>query len=181
MVKRILTLVLFFYGQLLFAQPKTAGGTKEDYSKPGSAMPPFIITTQDAVQQADANTQYVTHLLTDKDVKNDGNLFVMLFNPTCEHCEDQTTMLEKNMAMFKKTNIVLVCAKSDKRYLNNFLLLTHIRDYPRINVGMDSTDYGLKTFLYSQMPQMNIYDHNRKLLKIFSGTVPIDSLKMYIE
>ena len=181
MLTRILILLLICGSQATVARQNAVTETPTPYNSPGSPMPPFLINMQEPLQVVDASTKFTAKPLTDKNVKNDANLFVMLFNPTCDHCEDQTMMMEQNIGLFKKSNIVLICSKTNKQFLNNFLLITHKKDYPKINVGMDSTDFVQKTLLYSQMPQLNIYDHNRKLIKIFSGATPIDSFKMYIE
>jgi hypothetical protein len=54
-------------------------------------------------------------------------------------------------------------------------------EYPIMYVGTDSGDFLNNVFLYSQLPQINIYDKKRKLLKTFTGEVAIDSLKKYIQ
>ncbi len=195
MAKHLFTLLFLLTGGTLLAQTNQlpqpsmytppaqnmVTETKTDYNAIGAPMPPFIAIMQETVAQPDANTRYNYTLLTDKQVKNKANLFVMLFSPVCEHCEDQSMLIEKNFDLFKKSKIVLMCGKQYRQYLNNFLLITHKKDYPQMNVGVDSTDFMKKTMLYTQLPQINIYDHDRKLLKIYSGGVPIDSLKQYIE
>src|SRR5262245_61559673 len=47
---------------------------------------------------------------TNKDVANKANLFVIMFNPLCEHCQEVTRMLEQNTKLFKKSNIILMAA-----------------------------------------------------------------------
>ena len=198
MQKRLLAVVLLLVCQTVIAQtlapspPPLMGGPppmerqpiamhETEFTKTGSAMPPFLVIKQDVMPSGSPTTNLTTHLLSDKDVRNNANLFVMLFSPVCDHCENQAIMLGENLKLFKKSKIVLMCGKPYRQYLNNYLLITHNKEHPAINVGVDSTDFIQKTLFIDQMPQMNIYDHNRKLLKIFSGQVTIDSLKQYIE
>ena len=139
-----------------------------DFKALGAPLPPIRIVTHD------------TTVYTNEDFEGESSLLVMLFNPTCEHCHEVTHTIEKNMDMFKKTKILLVAAPSMLGYLQFFQNVTKYRSYPKIVLGVDSAGYIDKTFLYQSLPQINIYDKERKLEKIFNGEVPIDSLKPYI-
>ena len=105
----------------------------------------------------------------------------MMFNPTCSHCEDETALLEKNIFMFKNTNLVLMANPGMKQYMPDFVNRLHITEYPSIHVGIDSADFINKVYLYQTLPQINIYDRDRKLIKTFNGGVSVDSLKKYAE
>ena len=115
------------------------------------------------------------------DLSKNGNLFVMMFNPTCSHCEEETSILEKNIALFKKSELVLVANPSMKQYIPNFTKTYHTDQYPCMYVGTDSSGFIDNVFLYQSLPQINIYNTERKLIKTYTGDVPIDSLKKYIQ
>jgi protein-disulfide isomerase len=119
--------------------------------------------------------------LTEKDVDNGANLFVMLFNPTCGHCQDMTKHIENNIGLFKKSNLVFIATPMMGQYLHDFTELTKSYEYPSIKVGIDSSRFVDNAFLYQMLPQINIYDGDRKLLKIYTGDTPFDSLKKYIQ
>lgn len=119
--------------------------------------------------------------LTQKDLESEGNLLIMLFNPTCDHCEDQTILFRDNIFLFKKTKIVLVAGSMMKEHLEYFSNNTKISSYPSIQLSVDSCNYIEKVFQYKTLPQLNFYDKNRKLTRIFSGSTPLDSLKQYID
>lgn len=140
-----------------------------DYKKLGSPMPDMRVVTRDGKE------------ITTRDLTNDANLFIMLFNPTCEHCQEETIQLEKNISLFKKSKLLLIAAPSMMTYLEFYNNVTRYSKYPNIMVGVDSMGYVDKTFIYNSLPQINIYDKDRKLLRIFSGETPIDTLKPYIE
>lgn len=118
---------------------------------------------------------------TDADLKNDANLFVMMFNPTCEHCEDMTRAIEKDVALFRNSNIVLLAAPGMGPYLEYFDKTTKYTQFPALKVGLDSAKFIDRTFNYETLPQVNVYDKNRVLIKSFSGITTLDSLKPYIQ
>ncbi len=121
------------------------------------------------------------HFVTSADLDNNANLFVMIFNPNCSHCEEETKMIEKNSALFKNTKLVMVANPRLANMIPNFVSNNSIPDYPFISIGPDSSDYINKVILYKMLPQINIYDHDRKLIKCFNGDMPIDSLQQYIQ
>jgi hypothetical protein len=114
-------------------------------------------------------------------VDNNANLLVMMFNPTCSHCEDQTQLMLKNAAIFKRTKWVLLANKGMKPYLHDFVKVFHLSDYPFVFIGTDSAGFNDNAYMYKALPQINIYDHQRKLIKVFNGEIPMDSLEMYIQ
>jgi hypothetical protein len=140
-----------------------------DYKEIGAPMPSFLLI--------DSNGKHITN----KDLQNKANLFLMIFNPTCEHCEEMTMQLEKNISLFNKTKVLLATKPNqveNKKYIMQSL---HTKDYPPFIIGLDSSHLIDRTFLYKNLPQINIYNKKRKLIKVFCGDTPIDSLKSYIQ
>lgn len=162
-----------------------------DYTQSGAPMPPLrIIIQPDTAGKANAAPQHrkkankhiaAKPVMTEKDFDNQHNLFVMLFNPNCSHCEDVTLLLGQHIKLFKKSNIVLLAAPSMKLNLGDFVSILHTGRFPGMYVGLDSAGFIKNTLLYKQLPQINIYDKHRKLIKTFSGEVTIDSLQAYIQ
>ena len=145
------------------------GSFEPNYKEIGAPMPPLrVVYPKKAV--------YTTTSL-----QNDANLFVMMFNPTCEHCEDMAFALEKNLDLFQKSHIVLIAASGMGQHLEFFENGTKVQNYPKIKMGLDSSDFINRTFIYEQLPQINIYNAERRLLKTFTGITTIDSLKPYIQ
>ncbi len=122
-----------------------------------------------------------TLMITNEQLANNANLFIMTFNPTCDHCQAEAEILKNNIFLFKKSKIVLVASPVMKEHLHIFEEAVKIKDFPSLQVTLDSADFISKTFTYQTLPQISIYDKQRKLLKVFTGTTPIDSLKQYIE
>ncbi len=162
-----------------------------DYKIVGAPMPPIrLIVPADLTKAAKAvvpdsaghTYPYEYKALTEKDFAYKGNLLIMTFNPTCEHCQDETEIFKKNIHLFKNTKIILMASPSMVQYLEFFNNGLQVTEYPStITMGVDSAQYVEKTFLYQTLPQLNFYDHDRKLVRSFTGNVSIDSLKRYID
>jgi hypothetical protein len=144
-------------------------GDSVDYTKEGAPMPAVRIVTGDG------------HIITEKDLRNDANLFVMLFNPTCEHCEDMTRALETSIGLFRESKIVLMSAPGMMPYLEYFDKNTNYTQFPSLITGVDSGGFIKRTFTYQMLPQINIYDKDRMLIRTFTGLTTVDSLKPYIQ
>lgn len=146
-----------------------ADTVKVDYKHPGAPLPKVKMILMNG------------KTLTNHDLDNNASLIVMLFNPTCEHCELQTETFKQNIFLFKKTKLVLMAGSMMRPYLDFFETTHKVSEYPTMLLGVDSSNFIDNTFLYQSLPQINIYDKNRKLERTFTGNVPMDSLKRYIE
>ena len=157
-------------------------------------MPEILMATVDSVSVPDVQQQHKHHrrrhpedlgtmkttVVTTRDLDNNANLLVMMFNPTCSHCEEQTNRFEKVITDFHRSKLVMMTRPEMRDYLPNFVKSHHIKDYPAIIVGVDSGSFYKNAFMYSALPQINIYSPDRKLIKTFVGEVVMDSVKQYI-
>ena len=147
-----------------------AANGEVNYKEVGAPMPPIRMITADK------------KVITDADVANDANLFVVMFNPTCGHCQEETALIGQNIGLFKKSKVLLLASPNMNELMSFFESTTGASKYqPAMQVGLDSAEFITKTFRYEALPQINIYDKNRKLIKIFNGDTPLDSFKEYIE
>jgi hypothetical protein len=203
MMKRVLAIALLAGslgasaqdGKLPAAKSKAeAAAEAVNYEVVGAPMPPFYLVTLDTMmdnkqeRKAMKNTPgYLrsaqnTKVYSDKYFDNKANLMVMMFNPTCGHCEDQTERFKKDIGKFRNTRLILLANQQMKQYLPNFIANHETVKYAdKMYVGYDSTDFIKKTFLYQALPQINIYNADRKLIRTFSGNVSMDTLAQYIQ
>jgi hypothetical protein len=144
---------------------------KFDYKQINAPLPKFNILN------------YQNKNTNDEVLGSGGNLLLIMFNPTCEHCEDETRLLIQRIFMFKKSKILLVAAPMQTPNLAYFESNVNFSQYPStITVAIDSAKIIEKLFTYKTLPQINIYDgKSRRLLKTYEGFVPIDSLREYIQ
>ena len=209
MHKVLLIISLSFISPALLAQkpikPKVHKTDTIDYQVIGAPMPKLIFTTlydtarekhykkvsenneshkQKKLRQKefDLNLKlHEKHIVTQEDLNNGANLFVMMFNPNCSHCEDMTEEIEKYNKYFVKSKWVMVAHKTNEILLPNFIKSFKINDYPFMFIGSDSMNFNDNAYMFKALPQINIYDHNRKLIKYYAGDIPMDSLSAYIE
>jgi hypothetical protein len=137
------------------------------YKSVGAPMPPVNIKVGDKI-------------VTSKDLKNKANLFLMIFNPLCDHCQHTTQKVIEKIGALDKSHFMLVATPEMKQYMGTFDSVTQVSKYPKLQVGYDSSTIArLNTFM--GLPQINIYDKDRKLIKILTSDFPIDSLVKYME
>ena len=195
-----LLFVVFFVSPIFFSVQSLAQGkhlvappVKIDYSLIGSPMPDLVLATYDTFEKKVDRKGVVfsrllkgkreivkSNILTSKDLVYNGNLFVMMFNPNCSHCIEMTELLKSNAALFSKYKIVLMANSKMKDYLPDFIKQRKTKDFPIFCVGLDSSNFINETFLYRSLPQINIYDKKRTLIKVYNGDISIDSLKIYL-
>ncbi len=193
MLRKLLVLLCVVCAVTAIAQKKTKtrpAKTKQteskqnkeeiDYKQVGTPMPDLVfVPFYDSASKVPKSQR--KNVMTNKDFDNGANLIVMMFNPTCGHCQEQTLMMGRNDDWFKKTKVVLLATLIMKPYLQDFATFTEPSAHSYMYLGVDSTDFINNIFLYQQLPQINIYDRERKLLKTYTGNVPMDTLKQFIE
>lgn len=184
-MQRKLLIILCLMGSVLitFAQKKKKNkdsdvapkvDTTIDYKLEGSPMPPIK-----AVRLYGKNGG--GELYTTKDILAKKNVLVMMYNPTCGHCQEETILFKSNLDAFKNTEVILMADSVMKEYIDFFNSSTKVFDTPELIMLLDHYGFINRTFTYKALPQINIYNKDRKLVKIFTGDTPIDSLKPYIQ
>jgi hypothetical protein len=152
---------------IVFAQDKKGDPVLDNYKLVGAPLPEMRLFDT-------ARKEY-----TEKSFDSNHNLFLFMFNPTCGHCINMAKLVGENYKVFKKNDIVFMAGPQMLSYLNSFYQATKIGNYPEIVVGVDSAFAVEKIYNYHTLPQLNIYNKERKLIKTFQGDIPLDSLKKY--
>lgn len=158
-------------GSAVMRRAAVESNEKINYKQKGAALPKFELFDI-----------YNDNITADV-VGSSGNLLLMIFNPVCEHCEEQTRLFIKNDSLFRNSRLLLVAASVQVPNLSFFEANTKYSAHTRMmTVAIDSADVLDKLFGYEELPQINIYDgKSRKLIRTFSGSQPIDSLRPYIQ
>lgn len=164
MKKICLAAALLLTGTVFAQQPEAP---QPLYRNVGSVLPPIRLV----------DTTLKVYTGDDFDSKN--HLFLFMFNPTCGHCIEMAKLMGKNIKVFKKSTVVFMAGAAMMPYMSSFYKATDIGNYPQIKVGIDSAGVVDKLYGYQTLPQINIYDKHRKLVKIFSGDTPLEALKKY--
>ncbi|WP_118972550.1 TlpA family protein disulfide reductase [Taibaiella koreensis] len=161
---------IFFAAAVLMTTGFFARGQEANaqYRSKGAALPALkVIDTTGKIYTGEA-------------FKGNNHFFVFLFNPTCGHCIEMAKLMGKNITTFKKNDVLFMAGAAMGPYMGSFYQASGIGSHPEIKVGVDSAGAVDKLYSYSTLPQINIYDKDRKLVKTFNGDTPLDSLKKYV-
>ncbi len=175
-----------------FLLAQTDNNPNIDYKQPGTPMPElhYMAYHQGPVKdkktrrkkKADIADTAVHYTYQSGDVlTKKGNFLVMLFNPTCGHCESMAALIRDNIDMFKRSEMLLLATNTMATYIPDFAQRQRLNGDSPMRIGYDTSGFVNTTFLYQNLPQINVYSADRKLIKIYSGEVPIDTLKKFIQ
>ena len=162
----ILMLLAGSVQQRAAAQAQPAAGIT-DYRQLGASLPPVrLVDTNGVVWNNDS-------------LAGSSNLFVMFFNPTCGHCEDMTDALVKDAPMRHGNKVVLVAGNNMGEYLALFMKNHNVQSAPDMRVTLDSNQLIEKVYTYQNLPQVNVYDPQGKLIRVFTSVSTTDKLRPY--
>lgn len=104
---------------------------------------------------------------------------IFVFSPDCDHCQEQTKALTKNINWFKKAQIIMASPLSYE-LIKKFYEDYRIADYPNIIMGRDPS-YFLGTFYkIRSFPALFLYDKKGNFVKAFDGSVPLSQIAAHL-
>jgi len=132
-------------------------------------VPPLKLLLVDSITQ-----------FTEKDLKKNLPVFVILFSPDCDHCQKGTEELIAHIDEFKKIQIVMTTILpfvKMKEFYKNYKL----DRFENIIVGRDQF-FLLPTFYrIKNMPYLAFYDKKGDLIDTFEGALPIQKVLEYFK
>lgn len=154
---RLLMIILFFSFTACMnkaQEPKITG-------KEGQEMPDFKLLMQDSA------TVFNTSSL-----QKGKPAVIMYISPTCPYCRMEMRRFTKKIDQFKDWQIIVVAS-------NQFKQVKHFREefkvdrYPNVILGFDPKYAVSNYFKTVAVPLLAIYDTEKKLVKAYSGAVPL--------
>lgn len=153
--------------------PKQIPGTEGQKTHPeaavNSTIPPF---------------RYVTHqrkFITNQDIPVNKPVIMVLFNPTCDHCQKAAQILKDNKALFGQSTVVLVTFVSNFGELEGFVQSQGLAMEPNFFICAAEekaiTSYFMPNYI---LPQILVYNKQHKLKKVFYETMQADSVQYYM-
>ena len=176
MINRILIFFVLLGSPILcFSQgapkqvPGTEGQKTHDEASINSSLPVF---------------QYITStgkFITDTDLPKNKPIVMALFNPTCDHCQKAIVEMKEKNEVFKNVTIVFVSSIANYTDLDNFVKITDVSTYPNFYICAAQDRFITSYFMPNWiLPQVMVYNKQRKLKKIFYETINTDSLLTYL-
>jgi len=123
----------------------------------------------------DSMTQF-----TEKELKKDLPVFVILFSPDCDHCQKGTEELIDNIDKFKDIQIVMSTIfpfDKMKEFYNNYKL----ERFQNITVGKDQFSLLPTFYRIRNMPFFAFYDKKGNLIDIAEGALPVPKVLDYFK
>jgi len=132
-------------------------------------VPPLKLLLVDSITQ-----------FTEKDLKKNLPVFVILFSPYCDHCQKGTEELIAHIDEFKKIQIVMTTILPFVK-MNEFYKNYKLDRFENIIVGRDQF-FLLPTFYrIKNMPYLAFYDKKGDLIDTFEGALPIQKVLEYFK
>lgn len=119
-------------------------------------------------------------IFTDKDLKKNKPLFLILFSPDCDHCQKQTEELIERIDDFKKIQIVMATfLPVDK--IRRFYEQYDLDRFSNIIVGYDMQHMLATYYRISYTPFLAFYDKKGNLIDGFQGALPLQKVLEYFK
>jgi thiol-disulfide isomerase/thioredoxin len=100
-------------------------------------------------------------------IANEKNVVLVLFNPSCGHCQTVGKQIYDSISLFSNTHFIFVAGLPTLYTFKEFTDFTKIKSAANIFIGADYSNITPKIFAYNGIPQIMIYDTDKKLKTIF--------------
>jgi len=100
---------------------------------------------------------------------------LMVFSPMCEHCQQETAELIKNIDKFKDVEIVMATMMPYDSMMG-FRERYQLAKYENIIVGQDIQYFLPGFYMISNLPFLAFYDKKKELIKVFEGSMKIEDV-----
>jgi thioredoxin-related protein len=109
-------------------------------------------------------------------IPNDKNVVLVLFNPTCGHCQTVGKNIKDSIKKFTNTHFIFVAGLPTFTFFKEFTEFTNLKSAENISIGGDYSNITPSIFAFNGIPQIMIYDENKKLKEIIYKEISIAQL-----
>ena len=99
----------------------------------------------------------------------------IIFSPDCEHCQQETKSLIKNIQKFKNTQIVMITYLPYEEMIR-FYKAYNIANYPQITMARDTKFFFPVFFKVQNLPSIFVYDKKWNFKKALEGSVKMEDI-----
>lgn len=153
MKKIILFIAVTLLSKAVFSQYDTTAPYLKNKSLPNFSLlsPDSVVFTQDILVEGK-------------------NTIIMLFNPECEHCQDQLQLLLSMEAISKSTNLILTSTETLKK-IKTFFNKFHLEKYRWVHIGKDYKYFFGSFYRPKTIPVLAFYNKQKQLVYFKQGNV----------
>ncbi len=112
---------------------------------------------------------------TDKDLKKNTPLLVMIFSPECGHCQHEAQMIEQNMEHFKDAQILMV-TWLEYSSLAKFASKYGTSKYSNITLAQDPNDFFYDFYEVHRYPKLVVYNKNGNYVSDYDGDIKLEDV-----
>lgn len=143
----------FLIGANIFAQADTTAPYLKDKN-----LPNFTLLNKDSVE------------FNQTVLQPNKRTIIMLFNPECEHCQQQLQLLLSMPEVKQSAQIVLSTTETLEK-LNIFYKKFNLQQYPFIHPGKDHHYLFGKLFQPKTIPVLAFYDSKQQFVSLYQGNI----------
>ncbi|RZL32280.1 MAG: redoxin domain-containing protein [Pedobacter sp.] len=111
-------------------------------------------------------------------IENDKAVCIFYFNSDCEHCQYEAKEINKNIALFKNAQIVMVSFNTIKE-IKDFSKQYNL-NHPNVTFLQDPKLEFKKWFGETSVPAVFIYNAKHQLVKEYHGETKIEAITKYL-
>jgi thiol-disulfide isomerase/thioredoxin len=102
-------------------------------------------------------------------------VFLMVFHPSCEHCQHEAEDITRNIDRFKGIQIVMSSMASLSE-MKPFIDKYKLTSYDNIIVAQDYSFFLPPFFQFNNLPFLAFYNKKKKLVSTFGGSLSVDKI-----
>lgn len=114
-------------------------------------------------------------VFTNKDLKKNKPVFLIIFSPDCDHCKKETEELIKEIDNFKNIQIIMASFMPVDK-IKPFYKEYNLQRFKNITVGYDMQHMLPTYYRISYTPFLAFYDKDGKLIDGFQGNLPVSKV-----
>ncbi len=105
---------------------------------------------------------------------------IILFNPDCDHCRHETTLLVNEHEKLKKTTVIMATMSSMEK-MRNFINEFNLNSIPNLVVGQDVFFILAPFYKIRSLPFHTFYSKKGELIEVKDGGLSIDRMREILD
>jgi len=112
---------------------------------------------------------------TKSDLPKDKAVLLMLFNPSCSHCQEETKQITQHIDKFSNIHIVM-CTPMPLDSMLAFREKYKLANYKNITITQDNKTMMPTYFMISNLPFLAFYNRKKELIVTHEGSMSIEKV-----
>ena len=154
--------ILIIFSFILVSDTYSQSDTIQPLYKRFPTFPPVKLLLPDSVSY-----------FTKNDLKKKSAVMLMVFSPTCEHCQHETEEIIKNIDQFKGIQIIMATMMPFDSMMS-FRKRYQLSHFDNIIMGQDMQFFLPSFYMMHNLPFLAFYNRKKELISVFEGSMPVE-------